>query len=103
MTENSDDLKYYFFSDDHEYVSETFDDMDKVIVSGQCAVNEMFLMSNAKYNVIANSTFSFWAAALNANKKGVVAPKYFLKVRNGYKEFKVPETWKKVDNVDVRF
>jgi hypothetical protein len=56
----------------------------------------MQLMSLCKHNVIANSTFSWWPAWLNADKdKIVVAPKKWL-ASSEYEEDIIPEGWVKL-------
>ena len=42
---------------------------------GERSFLDMYLMSKAKANIIANSTFSYWAAYLNENNAIVIYPK----------------------------
>lgn len=69
---------FLVFSDDIEWTKRNLD------IDGRCIYvdgdfkdyEELFIMSRCKSNIIANSTFSWWAAWLNPNSnKYVIAPK----------------------------
>jgi len=47
---------------------------------------DFYMVNKAKYLIIANSSFSWWASWLNQNAKLILAPKYFGRhnVSNGY-------------------
>lgn len=70
---------YFLFTDDVEWASENIRYPNMTIVSnnkGRKSYIDMYLMSQCKHNIIANSSFSWWGAWLNQNeKKIVVAPK----------------------------
>lgn len=73
---------FYFFSNDAEYVKREYAWLkEKTIVehnSGLESFRDMQLMSACKYNIIANSTFSIWAAVLNNNPdKKVYYPSHY--------------------------
>ena len=61
--------RFYIFSNDPEYVEKEYKWLkEKTIVKHNCekeSFRDMQLMSACKYNIIANSTFSLWAALLN--------------------------------------
>lgn len=62
---------------------------------GRDSYKDMFLMSQCKHNIIANSTFSWWGAWLNANmNKVVVAPT--LWTTEDKMDFKLPN-WYMLD------
>lgn len=89
---------YYLFSDDPEWVKYTFDQPDFIVIDwneNADSWQDMFLMSHCKHNIIANSTFSWWAAWLNNNdKKIVIAPKKWYS--NADDEDIVPAGWLKI-------
>ncbi|ADL33130.1 glycosyl transferase GT11 family [Butyrivibrio proteoclasticus B316] len=64
-----DQAKFFIFSDDKYYAETAFEWIDnKTVVAGydnELAHVDMLLMSRMKNNIIANSTFSLWAAYLN--------------------------------------
>ncbi|MBQ6995896.1 MAG: alpha-1,2-fucosyltransferase [Lachnospiraceae bacterium] len=75
--------QYLVFSDDISWVQENLDIQGKKIYisnSHFADYEEMAIMKHCKHNIIANSTFSYWAAYLNSNKnKIVIYPKNWRK------------------------
>lgn len=69
------DAHFYLFSDDISYVKERFKGEEYTIVDinhGEDSFYDMWLMSNCKHNICANSTFSFWGARLNSNEQKIM-------------------------------
>ncbi len=81
LTAREKEFSLFFFSDDSKWVKEQFDDLSypKQFIdynTGENSWKDMFLMSSCSHNIIANSSFSWWAAWLNTNPdKIVIAPK----------------------------
>jgi hypothetical protein len=76
-----DNPTFYFFSDDLVWTKEQFGDSKQFIYFSSedemSDMDEFWCMSNCKNFVIANSTFSWWAAWLNRNPhKIILAPEY---------------------------
>ena len=91
-------MMIFVFSNDHAWVKENFlFDVPTMLVEGvERDVDEMFLMSQCKHNIIANSTFSWWSAWLNPNPdKKIFAPKTWLRNLHGNADI-VPESWIKM-------
>jgi len=67
---------YYFFSNDMEWTKNVFGKADNfVFVEGNDEKKgyiDMQLMADCKHQIIANSSFSWWAAFLNSNPDKVV-------------------------------
>lgn len=76
---------FFIFSDDLEWcrlnlnIKKPFNFVDlksKTSYSGLLDMEDFFLMKNCKHNIIANSSYSWWAAYLNANVSAIiVSPK----------------------------
>ena len=69
---------FYLFSDDMNWVRENLYRNGMILVENsenQPSYVDMYLMSQCKHNIIANSSYSWWGAWLNCNEeKIVIAP-----------------------------
>lgn len=83
----------FVFTDDKEFVKENFHLCEYILVEGVSDLDEFELMRQCNHHIIANSTFSWWAAYLGDNKGGIV---YAPLTGIWSKEF-YPEEWKLID------
>lgn len=63
------DPRFYIFSDDPDWCR---DNLPAGEIIHNDEITDFWLMSKCKHNIIANSTYSFWAAYLNENSEKVV-------------------------------
>jgi len=102
LASKNKDFILVFFSDDSDWVKEQFKDLpySKIIIDhnkGENSWKDMLLMSLCTHNIIANSSFSWWAAWLNENpKKTVIAPKEWFKTKDLHTITLLPEEWIKL-------
>lgn len=95
VRERVPNARFYIFSDDPEWCSQN---MQGEVISGKYSAHEdIALMSQCSHNIIANSSFSWWAAWLgNPEGRIVVAPKrWFNQAPLDYSDV-VPERWIKL-------
>jgi hypothetical protein len=87
---------FFIFTDDVEWVKNNFigDKFRIVSENNMSHFEELSLMTRCQNNIISNSSFSWWAAWLNANdNKFVIAPKkWFKNVLNVYGL--IPASWR---------
>ena len=92
------DFRFFIFSDDHEWVKDNLNLSDCVFVENtgeDSDLDDLQLMSTCKHHIIANSSFSWWAAWLNNEEdKLVISPKNWYKNQPTWdtKDL-IPETW----------
>jgi hypothetical protein len=69
---------FLVFSDDIQWCKENFSE-DYIYVNNDEDMEDLFLISMCKHNIIANSTFSWWGSWLNNNpdKQIIVPQKWF--------------------------
>ncbi len=93
------DATFWVFSDDINWAKENLKAGNIKYVENNRqdkSYIDMFLMSNCKSNIIANSSFSFWAAMLNKCKDKIVI--YPGKWKNdGYLPDVFPSDWVKIE------
>jgi hypothetical protein len=92
------DVLFFVFSDDIEWCEKNINTNTKTFfIDSNKHSNfhlDMYLMSQCKHNIIANSSFSWWAAWLNQNNnKCVVAPKKWFAISSLDTSDLIPKSW----------
>lgn len=93
---------YCIFSNDIEWCKKNLANLlngkDVVYVNwnkGKDSYQDMFLMSQCNYNIIANSSFSWWGAWLNNHEdKLIICPTKWNNIKSS--RFELPESWIKI-------
>jgi hypothetical protein len=92
--------KLFVFSDDIDWCKQNLQNLhsDIYFVDGKRdGIIDMHLMKQCNNNIIANSSFSWWAAWLNNNEnKTIIAPKVWFNDNSVDTKDIVPESWIKI-------
>ena len=101
VTEKVSSPHFFVFSDDPKWVRDNLRfNFPLTIVehnTRQDAYKDLILMSLCRHNIIANSTFSWWAAWLNSNPdKLVLAPTRWFAAPSIRTEDLIPDSWTRI-------
>lgn len=97
IKEKEPDAHFYLFSDDVTYVKQKYTDSEYTAVDinhGKSSFYDMWLMSQCKHNICANSTFSFWGARLNGNDDKIMIRPTIHKNSQTFVRAEMEELWK---------
>lgn len=90
------DARFYIFSDDSSYAKQKYQEEKFTVVDinhGKDSFYDMWLMSNCKHNICANSTFSFWGARLNGNEGKIMIRPTIHKNSQMFVKEEMEELW----------
>ena len=106
ITRQVDEPKFYVFSDDNAWARKNLSKKGIVLNFNECRslqhdYIEFSMMRNCKHFIIANSTFSWWAAWLGSSSQKIVISPYHWYKHEGLqklylKESFVPKHWIKL-------
>jgi hypothetical protein len=86
----------FVFSDDIEWCKANLKFKNLIFMDGNSNVEDLLLMSMCKDNIIANSSFSWWAAWLNQNEdKRIVCPQKWFGDGQNESEIRLKE-WNRI-------
>jgi hypothetical protein len=88
---------FYIFSDDIEWCNSNFKGQEYSFISTGDECSDFMLMSSCKHFIIANSTYSWWAAYLgveNWTRQMVIAPNNWFLTSNWETAGLIPTNWK---------
>jgi hypothetical protein len=96
--EKHQDIELFIFSDDISWCRNNLTFCQPLhFVETNNAASDLYLMSQCRHNIIANSSFSWWGAWLNQNHdKIIIAPKQWIADKSVDTKDIIPESWVKL-------
>ena len=94
--------KVIFLSDEIEKVKNEFNYVNNAYFSENSVIDDLQFIINANICILSCSTFSWWGAWLNENKKlKIYIPKFFLgfKVKKEYPVNMIPKNWNQIEKI----
>jgi hypothetical protein len=107
MREHVDNPRFFVFTDNKDWVARHFTNIDYTLIDwnpvvGRFNFRDMQLMSLAKHQIVANSTYSWWGGYLNRNpQKIVIAPDPWWTLEWYRDTDIVPDEWVKLNSLGV--
>lgn len=87
--------QFLVFSDDTQFCKEYFKQDNVKVVEGGTQLSDFNGLASCEHQIIANSSFSWWAAWLNPNpNKKVIAPLAWHP--DGIERTKIPSEWTRI-------
>ncbi|MDB3877219.1 alpha-1,2-fucosyltransferase [Candidatus Pelagibacter ubique] len=104
ILKKKNNLHFFIFSDDKDYAKnfcnkiEDYNKFSYTLMNKNSSDLDLFLMSHCKNFIIANSTFSWWAAIISKNKKKItITPRKWFKNKNDNENNKlILDQWVKI-------
>lgn len=98
ITDKVSNVSLFVFSDDIPWCKENFKfNLPIEFIETNNPHSDLFLMTQCKHNIIANSSFSWWGAWLNNNaNKIVIAPNRWFANKDVNTKDLIPSSWRKV-------
>lgn len=88
---------FYLFSDDIAYAGRKYQGAEYTVVDinhGKDSFYDIWLMSQCRHNICANSTFSFWGARLNGNDDKIMIRPTIHKNSQVFDKKEMEQLWK---------
>lgn len=91
--------KYLIISDDIDWCKKHFKGDNYYFVDDEKPIIDLYIQTFCKNNIIANSSFSWWAAWLNPNpEKKIICPYPWFGMSNTENKDLIPDSWIKLKN-----
>ncbi len=101
IKKNVENPVFYVFSDDAKWCRENMQFPGETVYvdfnKGKDSYQDMYIMSQAKYNILANSSFSWWAGYLGEHKFVIRPSKYKTTWSEEADRKLYPEEWIKME------
>lgn len=102
LLKNNPDANFFVFSDDMAWVKDNLIIKNRPVTYidwnlGADSPLDMYLMSQCMGGIIANSTFSYWAAHLGVDKKDIYYPSHWFAPGFEENDLYYKPSWTKID------